>query len=332
MHPEIMQEQSGIAGVLADYLDLKKIRVMRIEMGEASGLAAITAAFGMIRSGLSKSVMVLGVEKVTEYPTSMITRAYSLIEDSEYKGFYGVTPAVEAAILAKMYMRRYRVRYQDLYRWPYLMHIAASQNPYAQLRFRLKENSYQRSPIISDPLRLVDIFPYGDGAACTLIADRSVVGGGAIVSIEGLGSSSDVVDPFSRNDPLYFGAVKESFDQAISMAKINRNQIKYIELHDSFTPYACIVIEYMGLVEKGTCTRNLADDLSVNGTYINLSGGLKARGHPWGATGIYQVLEIYKALLGEDPFSRAGEITYAAAQNMNGAGSQSYTAILKRVD
>ncbi len=333
MHPEIMQEQSGIAGVMADYLDLKGVRVYRVESGEASGLAAVNMAYTLIRSGLSRSTLVIGVEKVTEYPTSMITRAYSLIEDSDYKGFYGVTPAAEAALLAKIYMKRYGYSYQDLYKWPYLMHSTATTNPYAQLKFRLKDTSYEKSPIISDPLRLVDMFPYGDGAACIVVSDGSAVDKrDAVIAIAGVGASSDIVDPFVRSDPVFFDAVKNSFNQAVAMADVNRDQIKYIELHDSFTPYAYIAMESMGLVERGASVRSLSDDLTINGTYVNLSGGLKARGHPWGATGVYQVGEVFRALRGEEQYRSIDPIYAGLAQNMNGPGAQSYTTLLRRVD
>ncbi|HWQ16289.1 MAG TPA: hypothetical protein VNL13_00455 [Sulfolobales archaeon] len=325
MAPETMSEQIGIAGVIADHLALRRLKVLRVEMGEASGLAAILTAYSLVSSGLSKGVLVMGVEKVSEYPVSLIAKVYSMIGDSDYTGLYGISPASEAAILAKIYMDRYRYSYEDLFRWPILMHKNAVKNPHAQLKFTLKSDSYKDSPIISEPLRLLDAYPFGDGASALYISSTP---GDAAVEISGIGSSNDSCDAISREDPLFFRSVKESFDEALKMAGIGRDHVRYIEIHDSYTPYAYIVLESLGLAERGDAPRRISmESSSIDATYVNMSGGLKARGHPWGATGIYQTYEVFRSLVGEAELSDS----YGAVQSMNGPGSQSYSIIMRRV-
>lgn len=327
MASESVGEQLSIAGVVADYLGLRGVKTFRVEAGEASGLAALQASFYMVSSGFSRSVLVLGVEKASDLNVSAATKVYSMIGDLEYVGIRGMAPHSEAAILAKIYMERYRYSYEDLFRWPVTMHRNASRNRHAQLRFAIKEDSYKDSPIVSEPLRLLDTYPIGDGAAAVYISSRP---GSAGIEIAGIGSSNDLHDAASREDPLFFRAVRESFDEALRMAGVARNELAQVEIHDSFTPYAHIVLESMGLVERGEAPRKLSQDSSIDGVYINIGGGLKARGHPWGATGIYQTYEIFLSLTGGwDLLPRAGKV--GAVQAMNGPGSQSYVVVMKRV-
>ncbi|MEM1611677.1 MAG: hypothetical protein QXQ57_08550 [Sulfolobales archaeon] len=330
MSPESMGEQLGLAGILADYLGLRRLKVFRVEMGEASGLAAIITSYSLIASGLVDRVLVIGVEKVAELATSHIARIYSMIGDSEYMGLYGISPASEASIIAKLYMARYGYSYEELFRWPVTMHRNAIKNPHAQLKFTIKAESYRDSPVISEPLRLLDAYPFGDGASAIYMSSRP---GDVAVEISGIGSSNDAHDAASREDPLFFSSINESFGEALRMAGIDRDLIRYLEIHDSYTPYSYIILESMGFAERGEAPKRFSPEASsIDRVYVNLSGGLKARGHPWGATGVYQVYELFQILTGIwDPIGVDISNGYAAAQNMNGAGAQSYIAILRRV-
>jgi acetyl-CoA C-acetyltransferase/acetyl-CoA acyltransferase len=329
MSPESMGEQIGLAGIIADYLGLRRLKVFRVEMGEASGLAAIMASYSLIASGLVNRVLVIGVEKVTELATSHIVRVYSMIGDSEYMGLYGISPASEASMIAKLYMARYGYSYEELFKWSITMHRNAVRNPHAQLKFMIKADAYRDSPIISEPLRLLDAYPFGDGASAVYMSSKP---GDIAVEILGIGSSNDAHDAVSREDPLFFSSIRESFGEALRMAGINRDLINYLEIHDSYTPYSYIILESMGFAEKGEAPKRFSPDTSsIDRVYVNLSGGLKARGHPWGATGIYQVYELFQILVGEwNPIGVDMSNGYAAAQSMNGAGAQSYIAILRR--
>lgn len=332
MTPELVDYQSSIADLIADHLGLRKIRVYRVEAGEASGLAAVQLAYSLTTSKASKRVLVIGVDKGSEMSVSRMAGVYGSIKDSEYMQLQGITPLAEAAILAKLYMKKYNYSYEDLFIWPYTMHQNSLETSHAQLRFRISPDSYKDSPVLAEPLRLLDSYPLGDGAAALYIVSEDAVerSSDAIVSIEGFGGSVDSKDIASREDPLLFRSVRESWEEALSMAGIERRKIKYIEIHDNYTPNAFIILESMGLAERGEAPERL-ENSSIEGVHVNLSGGLKARGNPWGATGIYQIHEVFQALLGSFKSSILGEIEYGAVHNMNGTGDSSYVIILKRV-
>jgi acetyl-CoA acetyltransferase len=184
---------------------------------------------------------------------------------------------------------------------------------------------------LAEPLRLLDSYPFGDGASAIYIVSEDVAEEYDVnVSIEGLSSSNDVNDIASREDLLIFSAVRDSFIKTLKMVDIELGKLKYIEIHDNYTPNAFIVLESIGLADRGKAPELLQDSM-IGSAHVNLSGGLKARGNPWGATGVYQVHEIFSALLGEFKKSVLGEIDYAAAQNMSGCGDVSYSIVLKRV-
>jgi acetyl-CoA C-acetyltransferase/acetyl-CoA acyltransferase len=328
---EHLDRQSNMAGIIADYLGLRNIRVYRVESGEASGLAAVQIAHSLVSSKAVKKALVIGVDKLSDMPNAKIAELYSYLKDSDYIQIHGVSPLSEAALLAKIYMKTYDYSYEDLFIWPFTMHQNSLDTPHAQLRFKISPDSYKESPILAEPLRLLDSYPFGDGASALYIVSEDVAEEYDVnVSIEGLSSSNDVNDIASREDLLIFSAVRDSFIKTLKMADIELGKLKYIEIHDNYTPNAFIVLESIGLADRGKAPELLQDSM-IGSAHVNLSGGLKARGNPWGATGIYQVHEIFSALLGEFKKSVLGEIDYAAAQNMSGCGDVSYSIVLKRV-
>lgn len=328
---EHLDRQVSVVNIVSDYLGLRGLRVYRVENGEASGLAAVQLAYSLVSSGLSRRVLVLGVDKLSDMPVSRIARLYTYTKDSDYVQVQGVSPLAEAAILAKIYMRTYDYTYEDLFIWPFTMHQNSPETPHAQLRFKISPDSYRDSPILAEPLRLLDSYPFGDGASAVYIVSEDYSRDYDVaVSIEGMGSSSDVADIASREDMLLFRSVRESFENALRMAGIERGRVGYMEIHDNYTPNAFIVLESMGLVERGRAPESL-ENSSIGGVHVNLSGGLKARGHPWGSTGVYQTHEVFSALVGEFRSSVLGEVEYGVAQNMTGCGDASYVIVLKRV-
>ncbi|MEZ0290757.1 MAG: thiolase family protein [Sulfolobales archaeon] len=331
MASELVDHQSSIADLVADYLGLKRVRVYRVESGEASGLAAFQLAHSLISSGASKRTLVIGVDKGSEAPVSRMAKVYASIKDSDYMQLHGASPLAESAILAKLYMKRYEYAYEDLFIWPYTMHQNSPDTPHAQLRFKINIDSYKDSPILAEPLRLLDAYPFGDGAvAIYIVSEEAREKHDLLVSVEGFGASVDIKDLSSREDLLIFRSVRESWEEALNMAGVDSRKIKYVEIHDNYTPNAFIVIESIGLTERGRAPEEF-EDSRIGDIYLNLSGGLKARGNPWGATGLYQVHEIFSALTGSFKNNVLGEIEYAAAQNMNGIGDSSYVIVLRRV-
>mgnify|MGYP001626431549 FL=1 len=331
MASELIDHQSNPAVILSDYMSIRDVRVYRVESGEASGAAAVQLADSLIKAGISKKLIVVGIDKLSDLPVSHVAHAYMALKDTDYIQIQGISPLAESAILAKLYMREYDYSYEDLFVWPYTMHQNSPDTPHAQLRFKISSDSYKDSPILAEPLRLLDSYPFGDGVSILYIVSQEYLREyDSAVSIEGTGSSNDIADLASREDLLYFKAVRRSFEQALAMAKIEKNSIKYMEIHDNYTPNAFLVIESLGLVERGEAPEKFENSM-INSIHINLSGGLKARGHPWGATGVYQIHEIFSALMGSFKKSVLGEVEYGLTQNMSGVGEVSYCTILRRV-
>ncbi|RLG85382.1 MAG: acetyl-CoA acetyltransferase [Thermoprotei archaeon] len=327
----VIYNQLNLASIITDYLQLKDLSVYNVELGEASGASAIHIAFSLVRSGIHKSVLVIGVDKLSEYPTWKANRLYSMVLDSEIDYHYGISPVNYAALLTKLYMKRYGYSRNDLTYWPVLMHQNATKVPHAQLRFPISPQKALSGLTMSEPLTIYDTWPIGDGAAALLIANEDIARkySDELVELAGIGSSGSDLGIPSRDDPLYFPNTYRAFRRALSMANIDGKGLRTYEIHDNYTISAILTLEALGLTERGGGCRFVKELSSGNvGLGINLSGGLKARGHPLGATGVYQVAEIYMQLIGKFPISVDAEV--GLAHNMTGLDFTTFITILRR--
>lgn len=327
----ITYNQLNLASIIADHLSLRNISLYDVEVGEAGGAAATHLAYSLIKSGLHKSVLVIGIDKLSDFPTWKMNRVISMLLDSEFEYHYGFSPVNIAALLMKMYMKKYGYKREELAYWPVKMHENASKIPHAQLRFTISVRKVVEGLIFSDPLTIYDTWPLGDGAAALLITRDELASkfSDTKVEIAGLGSSGGLPDIFMREEPLFFLNTYEAFMKALAMAKVEKKKINTLEIHDNYTSSALLILESLKLVEKGSGGRavmnsklNCCDHFN-----INLSGGLKARGHPLGATGLYQIAEIYMQLIGVFPISVNADI--GLAHSMSGIDNVSYVTILK---
>ena len=326
--------QDNLGSLLADYMGLCGIPALKVESGEASGGSAVYIGYNLVASGIHDVVMVCGVEKCTEHPIRTFNTALAQSLDCEYESYYGVTQASLAALTMQLYMKRYNVSRESLAEWPVLMHENASKNPQAMLRFRITRDQVLQSPPISEPIRLLDSHPVCDGAAAIILAskDKARKLTDTPIEIAACEISTDRVYYASREDPLTFRSTIESSRKACKKARIEIKDIGFVELHDDYTITGIIAIEDLGFTSKGETVKELLDGRFRPGDKpsINLSGGLKARGHPLGATGVYQIAELIMQLIGE--FPGASSITYdvALAHSVGGYGSTSVVTILKR--
>jgi len=283
---------------------------------------------------LYEQVIVVGVEKMSDYPTSTVTSALAQAADAEYEYIYGISFPALNALAMRLYMLRYEARREDLALWPVRMHEYGSKNPYAQLRNRITVEDVLTSPIISDPIRLMDSAPIGDGAAVLLLASEDVAKkvSDTPIEIAGIGLGSDGIDLSSREDVLNPISVRKAAEKAFRMAKIEPNDIDVAEIHDAFTITALLSIEGLGFAKLGESWRYIKDGRFEAGDKpsINLSGGLKARGHPVGATGVYQVAEISMQLRGDFPGVKVNNAEKGLAMNTGGVATLTSVIIVKR--
>ena len=320
----LLTPQFDLAGYMASYLGIKGSRVLRVEAGEASGLAAVQAAYALAASG--RRVLVVGVDKLSDAPSARVYRILKYMYHRYGDGIYSIGHAAIPAILTKMYMERYGVSREDLAAWPAMMHAHAKRNPYAMLRFAVKPESVATAMPVSEPITLLDSFPLGDGAAALLLEP----GGGGLAAVDNVESASGPVSIAVSDDPLRLEAVAKAWERV----RGDGLKLDVVELHDSYTIMGLLIVEELGLSERGRAAERVASGEFTEGgegPLINASGGLKARGHPVGATGVYMAAEIAMQLSGTFPGVTVSEARRGAAVSINAHGSSAYIALLSRV-
>ena len=231
-------------------------------------------------------------------------------------------------------MESYGVSREEMAAWPVRMHEYAYQNPYAQLRFRITPDDVLKAPIVADPITLLDSAPIGDGAAALVLASEDVARklSDTPVEIAGVGLGSDSVDVSTRFDILDPLSVRKAAEQAYRRAGVEPKDIEIAEVHDAFTITGLLSLEGLGLAPRGEAAKLVAEGAFAKGDRpeVNLSGGLKARGHPVGATGVYQVAEIALQMRGEFPGVKASSPEVGLAQTTGGVLASTSVIILRR--
>lgn len=255
--------------------------------------------------------------------------------DQEYETFHGLPLVGAAAMLMRLYMDKFKATREQFAAFAVQMHENASSNPYAQLRFKTTLEKALGARPIADPVTLMDCAPAGDGAAgvilCPLEKAKKITD--TPVQIIGVGQATDTLALHDREDLLTFEAVSKAAQKAHKMAKTTLEDVDVFEIHDSYTITALLSIEDLGLSEKGTAGI-LVEDGGIakdSQTPVNPSGGLKARGHPLGATGVYQAAEITLQLRGEANGMQVKDAEIGLAENISGMASLANIHILKRV-
>ncbi len=324
--------QLGLSGHISNYIGLTGVRSIAVEDGEASGLAAVEVATYLIKSGVADNVLVIGVDKLTEFTSGRVYEDLQKINDSELFLLHKIGHAGMAGLLMRMYMNRYNIPRDELSYWPALMHSYAKENPNAMLRFAIDPLAVKKSLSIADPITLLDSFPLGDGAAALVISNSEVSRGEGLAKIKACASSTGFTNPFSQDDPLKIGSLISAYQKLIEMTGLKISDIDVMEIHDSFTITAMMILESLGLSKEGEAAKDVA-----NGKYskdsrpaINLSGGLKARGHPIGATGVYMIAELSRQLGGVFEGVSLNNASKALAIQINGFGSSSRLVLLER--
>ncbi|MGQ4834069.1 MAG: thiolase domain-containing protein [Candidatus Asgardarchaeia archaeon] len=325
--------QSNLGTYLSDYLGLR-VPAFHIENACSSGGATFINGVLAVASGYFDTVLVGGVEKLTEHPSAVTTQHLAEAADQEYEVYFGASFTSLNAMIMRYYMHKYNVPREYFAEWPVMMHEHATHNPYAQFRFKTTIEKVLASPIIADPLTLFDCSPTGDGAAAVIITtlENARKLQDTIIKVAGLGIATDSISIALREDLATLKATVESAKKAYAMAKIQPTDIDVAEIHDAFSIMAILALEDLGFSEKGRGAFDLHEGkFSKDGRIaINPSGGLKARGHPVGATGVYQIAEIALQLKGEAEGIQVADPQIGLAQNIGGSGSSVTTVILKR--
>jgi acetyl-CoA C-acetyltransferase/acetyl-CoA acyltransferase len=331
-----LQHQDNLGAYIANGIGLRGIPAFKVEAACGSGGAAVHAAFNMVKSGVYNAVLVVGVEKMTDYPTAVVTEALAQAADAEYELFYGASFTGLNALMMRYYMEKYQVSRREMSYWPVMMHKNAVANPYAQIRREIKLEDVERSQVVADPIRLLDSSPIGDGAAAVLLVSENIASKlteKPVVEVAGSAMATDTVELSNRESLDAMPAAAQAAKKAYKMAGVEPRDIDVIEIHDAFTINAIILLEELGFAPRGQAAKQLAEGRFAPGDKptANPSGGLKARGHPVGATGVYQVAEIVMQLRGDFPGVKVDKAEIGLTANIGGDGSSLIIHVLRRV-
>lgn len=326
--------QEHIGAIMADYLGQEHIAAGRVESACASGGLAFRQAFIEVASGMSDIVMAAGVEKMTDVSGDGATYALATAADQEYEVFHGVNFPGLYAMMARVYMQKYKTTRQQLSAVPYKNHLNGSKNPYAQYPFPIKLEDVEKGVLVADPLHILDCSPITDGAAAVILTTPQIARKlkRPIVKIIGSGLATDTIALAQRENLTSLKAVELSGKRALDMAGKKIKDIDLVEVHDCFSIAEVIVTESLGFFKPGTGAKAAAEGVTaLDGKIpVNTSGGLKAKGHPVGATGVGQVVEIVKQLRGEAENGRQiKKARVGMTQNMGGSGASSAVHIME---
>ena len=329
---QVLQDQSALGAFLSDYVGLRRVPAIRIESGDGSSGVAMLEAYNMVKAGIYDCVAVVGVEKMHDVVSIKLNKALATITDYEYEGFFGVTPAAQAAMAMREYMLKYGYDYEDLAIWPIKMHERGSKNPYAYMRKQATLKDILESEVVADPLRLYDTAPAVDGAAAVVLCNKPLRDN-AVIKIEGVGIGAYGTYLGQRDSLTELVSVRDATNMALKMAHLSINDINLVEVHDTYSILGMLALESMGLVRPGETPRLLSMGAldAGNKPVVNASGGLKAMGFPGGASGMYEVVSMVMELMNEKPFDSLGKVEYGIVQDMAGFDLISTVMIFRRV-
>lgn len=329
-----LSRQAHLGALLADYAGLTGIEAVSIEAAGASGGAALRQGYLAVASGFVEAALVLGVEKFTDKIGPEMDEAVATTTDSDFEAMQGLTPTAQAAMLMKRYMYEHETPADAFAGFALTAHANGAGNPCAMFRKAIRPESYAGAERVNDPLNLFDIAPNADGAAALVLTRAELLPSRwphPRVSIAGSGAASDTLAVHDRKDPLYFETVQLSAGRAMKQAGLILDQIGFFEYHDAFSIYAALSLEAVGFAIKGRGWELAADgSIGLKGRIpCATMGGMKARGFPGGAAGVYQAVEAALQLRGQAGVNQVEGARCGLIQSMGGPGSTAVAHVLK---
>ena len=337
----LFNRQVSVASALVDRLNLFPAAADRIENGPASGGSAVKNAFLAVASGYHDVVLVVGGEKMRELIGPRATDVVACMTHPEAEYIYGVTLPAMAGMFARLYMDKYGVTRKHLAQVSIKNQENGILNPYAHIQMKITmegilthPQAHINNPVVADPLHLYDCCPVSDGAAAVLLTSEEIANElkKPIVKIAGVGQATDTHTLQERSDPTDLKAVTLAAQKAFEMSGIQPEDIDVAELHDAFTILEIAESEHVGFFSKGEGAKAVArGDTRIGGKLpINPSGGLKARGHPVGATGVAQIVELVWQLRGEAGERQVQDASNGFSLNFGGFGNNVLAFVIRR--
>ena len=331
-----LQNQEHLGALMASALGKEGVPACKVEAACASGGVAMHSGVKAILSGLERIVLVGAVEKMSGHTNPEATTGLMMAEDRLKVAASGVTFVGLNAMIAREYMHKYNVNHEDLAQFPVLCHRNALDNPKAQFHRKITVGDVLQSPLVADPLRLYDCSGMGDGAAAVIIARNEDAREFTDTPIEVAAStvSTDILSLYQRKELATFEASRRAAQAAYRMSGLKASEIDLLEVHDAFSVLGLMALEDLGFAAKGAGSKLVKDgECNRDGKLpTNTFGGLKARGHPVGASGLYQIAELTLQLSNRAEKCQVHEASIGLSQNVGGIGSTIAVHILRRGD
>ncbi len=330
----LVDSQNQLGALISDWVGLRHTEAIKLEAACGSGAAALRAGLLAVASGDVDSALVIGLEKMTDKAGHDVTAALATAADGDYEVEQGVSFVGLNALIMQRYMHEFGWRHSDFACFSINAHANAMANPFARLHEKITVERFEKSAMVATPINLLDASPIGDGAAAAVLVPAERVfslPGKPRVVIVASASATDTIAVHSRRDPLFLAAAYESACRCYAMAGVTHDDIDVFELHDAFSIMSALSLEACGFADRGQGVRlGLDGEITPKGRIpICSRGGLKARGHPVGATGMYQAVELVQQLRGECDGTQVEGAKVGMAQNIGGSGATVLTHILR---
>jgi len=331
-----LSEQEHLGSLIVDYAGLDGVEGVKIEAACGSGAAAVRMAVKAVASGLMDTVGVVGVEKLTEFSGKFSTAALATAADADFETTMGLSFVGINALLMKRYLYEHKFDKNDFSIFPVNAHANAAYNPNAMFQNKITKEQYASAKLIADPINLMDSSPIADGAASVIVCAMENLDQfkGKPVEILACEVGTDTLALDNREDPLWLKGVERSIKKAYYLSGLTPKDIDFLEVHDAFSIITALSLEASGFAEKGKAIQFAEKTgIGINGGLpLTTMGGLKGRGHPVGATGVYQIVEAVLQLRGEVAKEiQVKKNNIGMAQNIGGSGATVITTILKRL-
>lgn len=326
--------QQHLGAYIADWVGLRYSESIRLEAACSSGAAAFRTAVMAVASGEVETAIAVAVEKMTDSPGGEITAELATAADADYEAGVGLSFVALNALLMRRYMFEHGWQKEHFAPFSINAHANGVHNPNARFQETISLNEYMKAGMIADPINLLDASPMGDGAAAVVLVPADALrrqGLRPFVRVAASAAATDTIAMHNRRDPTWLTAAELSAQQAYHQAGVGPEAIDFFELHDAFSIMAALSLEAAGFAERGQGPRLALDGeiLPTGRIPIATRGGLKARGHPVGATGMYQIVETVQQLRGQAGGNQIDGARIGMTQNIGGSGSNIITHILK---
>jgi acetyl-CoA C-acetyltransferase len=328
--------QNHLGAMIADVAGQPGVEALRVEAADASGGMALRQGYLMVAGGMAETVLVVGVEKATERSGSDRETALATMLDADFEAGIGATPVAMAALLMRRYMHEYGVTLDQFEGFSVNAHANGAINPLAMYRNKIKPGAFAKAPVVADPVNLFDSAPEGDGAAAVILTttERALDLVPRPVRIRGSAAATDSLSLHNRADMLFLRAANLAAGRAYEMAGIRPADLDMAELHDSFTILTALQLEAIGFARRGEGWKPAAEGMITRDGSLPIStfGGLKARGNPVGATGVYQAVEVALQLRRDAGDNQIANARLGLTLNLGGLGSTAVAHVLERVE